>query len=289
LLTKQLGSFHITAFGFTDGTDVAGMRLVAEAARAKGRVGLIFVETPANPTNGLVDLEACASIADELEKRQGHRPPVVVDNTMLGPVFQVPLKHGANLSLCSLTKYVGGHSDLVGGSISGSNNLVKQVMSWRSSIGTQLDPNSCWMLMRSLETLDIRMSRSNENAGVVAEYLANHPKVAKVHYLGFLKDSREKMVFDRQCTAPGSTFAFDVKGGEKEAFALLDHLQIMKLAVSLGGTETLISHPASMTHSGVARELREEICLTDALIRISVGIENVEDLVSDLAQALDYV
>jgi methionine-gamma-lyase len=145
------------------------------------------------------------------------------------------------------------------------------------------------MLMRSLETLDIRMSRSNENAGVVAEYLANHPKVAKVHYLGFLKDSREKMVFDRQCTAPGSTFAFDVKGGEKEAFALLDHLQIMKLAVSLGGTETLISHPASMTHSGVARELREEICLTDALIRISVGIENVEDLVSDLAQALDYV
>ena len=162
-------------------------------------------------------------------------------------------------------------------------------MSWRSSIGTQLDPNSCWMLMRSLETLDIRMSRSNENAGVVAEYLANHPKVAKVHYLGFLKESREKAVFERQCTAPGSTFSFDVKGGEKEAFALLDHLQIMKLAVSLGGTETLISHPASMTHSGVARELREEIGLTDALIRISVGIENVEDLISDLAQALDYV
>jgi methionine-gamma-lyase len=289
LLKGQMASFGITAYGFSNGTDMAGMRTTAEMARAKGRVELIFVETPANPTNGLVDLEACAVIADELEKAQGLRPPVLVDNTMLGPIFQTPLKHGADLSLCSLTKYVGGHSDLVGGSISGDADLVNQVMRWRSSIGTQLDPNSCWMLMRSLETLDIRMSRSNENAAVVADYLASHPKVAKVHYLGFLKDSREKAVFERQCTAPGSTFAFDVRGGEKEAFALLDHLQIMKLAVSLGGTETLISHPASMTHSGVARELREEIGLTDALIRISVGIENVEDLISDLAQALEYV
>jgi methionine-gamma-lyase len=289
LLKNQMGSFGTTAFGFSDGIDVAEMRTTAEAARAKGRVELILVETPANPTNGLVDLKACAAIANELEQRQGFRPPVLVDNTMLGPIFQVPLKHGADLSLCSLTKYVGGHSDLVGGSISGNADLVKQVMSWRSSIGTQLDPNSCWMLMRSLETLDVRMSRSNENAGVVADFLTSHPKVAKVHYLGFLRESREKEVFERQCTAPGSTFAFDVRGGEKEAFALLDHLQVMKLAVSLGGTETLISHPASMTHSGVARELREEIGLTDALIRISVGIENVEDLISDLAQAFEYV
>lgn len=288
LLTNQMRAFGITAFGFADGTDVAGMRGAATAAQAKGRVGLILVETPANPTNGLVDLRACAAIADELGQ-QRFRPPVVVDNTMLGPMFQVPLKLGADLSLCSLTKYVGGHSDLVGGSISGNTDLVKKVLGWRSSLGTQLDPNSCWMLMRSLETLGVRMSRSNENAAVVAAYLANHPKVARVHYLGFLQDSRQKAVFERQCTAPGSTFAFDVKGGEKQAFALLDHLQIMKLAVSLGGTETLISHPASMTHSGVARALREEIGLTDALIRISVGIENVEDLISDLAQALDYV
>jgi methionine-gamma-lyase len=289
LLKNQMGAFGITAVGFTDGTDAADMRRAAEAARAKGRVGLILVETPANPTNGLVDLAACAAIADELAKAQGHRPPVVVDNTLLGPLFQVPLQHGADVTLCSLTKYVGGHSDLVAGSISGRAELVKQVVGWRSAIGTQLDPNSCWMLMRSLETLHLRMGRANENAAVVADYLAGHPKVAKVHYLGFLKESREKSVFDRQCTAPGSTFSFDVKGGEQQAFALLDHLQIMKLAVSLGGTETLISHPASMTHSGVARALREEIGLTDALIRISVGIENVEDLISDLAQALEHV
>ena len=167
---------------------------------------------------------------------------------------------------------------------------MRQVKSWRGSLGTQLDPNSCWMLMRSLETLDIRMSRANENARLVAEYLESHPKVEKVHYLGNLKagDPR-KAVFDRQCLEPGSTFAFDVKGGEKEAFALLDNLQIMKLAVSLGGTETLVSHPAAMTHSGVAKELREEIGLTDALIRISVGIENIEDLISDLAQGFEAV
>jgi methionine-gamma-lyase len=290
LLKNQMGAFGVTAVGFTNGVDVARMRAAAKTAAAQGRVAMIMVETPANPTNGLVDLAACAAIADELGKSQNHRPPVVVDNTMLGPVFQRPLKLGADISLLSLTKYVGGHSDLVGGSISGSTEAVRAIKKWRGSLGTQLDPNSCWMLMRSLETLDIRMRRANENGRIVAEYLAQHPKVARVHYLGNLQagDPR-KPVFDRQCTAPGSTFSFDIKGGEKEAFALLDHLQIMKLAVSLGGTETLISHPASMTHSGVARELREEIGLTDALIRISVGIENVEDLISDLAQALDAV
>ena len=179
LLKNQMGAFGITAFGFPDGIDVAEMRKTAEAARGKGRVGLILVETPANPTNGLVDLAACAAIADDLGKTQGYRPPVVVDNTMLGPMFQTPLKCGADISLCSLTKYVGGHSDLVGGSISGEASLVKRVMSWRSSIGTQLDPNSCWMLMRSLETLEIRMTRSNDNARIVAEFLAGHPKVSR--------------------------------------------------------------------------------------------------------------
>jgi methionine-gamma-lyase len=302
LLTNQMAAFDVSVVSFTDGTDAAAMHRAAEVAKhqaaeaarhkpagTKGRVAMIIVETPANPTNGLVDLAVCAAIADDLAQTQGHRPPVLVDNTMLGPIFQRPLEHGADLTLCSLTKYVGGHSDLVGGSISGATALVTQIMRWRSAIGTQLDPNSCWMLMRSLETLDIRMSRANENAKIVAEYLANHPKIAKVHYLGFLQDERQRAVFQRQCTAPGSTFAFDVKGSEPEAFALLDHLQIMKLAVSLGGTETLISHPASMTHSGVSRALREEIGLTDALIRISVGIENVEDLISDLAQALDQI
>jgi methionine-gamma-lyase len=290
LLKNQMGVFGIIPCGFTNGINENQMRASAKAAAAQGRVAMILVETPANPTNGLVDLSICAALADELGKSQKCRPPVVVDNTMLGPVLQTPLKHGADLTLLSLTKYVGGHSDLVGGSVSGPSDLIRQIKSWRSALGTQLDPNSCWMLMRSLETLDVRVRCSNHNGQAVAEYLASHPKVARVHYLGDLKagDPR-KPVFERQCSAPGSTFSFDIKGGEKEAFRLLDNLQIIHLAVSLGGTETLISHPASMTHSGIARELREEIGLTDALIRISVGIENAEDLISDLAQALDAV
>ncbi len=135
LLKNQMGAFGIAPFGFTDGLDVEQMRKVARSA-AKGRVGMILVETPANPTNGLVDLAACKTIADELEKSRGHRPPVVVDNTLLGPKYQKPLKLGADLTLLSLTKYVGGHSDLVGGSISGSDALVRQVKSWRGSLGT---------------------------------------------------------------------------------------------------------------------------------------------------------
>src|SRR6202000_365042 len=141
LLQKQMGAFGVTAFGFADGINPTEMRRTAEAARARDRVGLILVETPANPTNGLVDLAACATIADELGKLQGYRPPVVVDNTMLGPMFQTPLKECVDTTLCSLTKYFDGHSDLVVVSISGKADLVNRIMSWRSSIGTQLDPN----------------------------------------------------------------------------------------------------------------------------------------------------
>ncbi|PWC35229.1 cystathionine gamma-synthase family protein [Azospirillum sp. TSO22-1] len=287
LIRNQLTNFGITPVGFADGTDPAQIAAAADRAQAIGRVALIMLETPANPTNGLVDLRAVAGIADELGRRQGHRPPIAVDNTLLGPLYQKPLQHGADLAVYSLTKYAGGHSDLVAGGICGSDELVRRIILLRGALGTQLDPHSCWMLLRSLETLGIRTERANENARAVAEYLRGHPKIEAVHYLGFLDaDDPRKAIFDRQCVAPGSTFAFEVTGGEAEAFAFLDRLEVMKLAVSLGGTETLISHPASTTHSGVPRELREEIGLTDATIRISVGIENPADLIADLGQAL---
>ncbi len=287
LISRQLTQFGITPVGFTDGTDRTQIETAAAEAEAMGRVGLVMLETPANPTNGLVDLHAVREVVDDLAKRQGHRPPIVVDNTLVGPMYQKPLKHGADLALYSLTKYTGGHSDLVAGGICGANALMTPIMQLRGALGTQLDPHSCWMLLRSLETLGIRTERANDNALKVAGFLRGHPKIEAVHYLGFLDDDdRRKAVFDRQCLAPGSTFSFEVKGGEAEAFAFLDRLEIMKLAVSLGGTETLISHPASTTHSGVAKDLREEIGLTDATIRISVGIENAADLVTDLEQAL---
>lgn len=287
LIRNQLTAFNITPVGFADGLDRARIAEAAEEARAKGRIGLVMLETPANPTNGLVDLKAVAEVIDAVGRKQGHRPPIAVDNTLMGPLYQKPLRLGADLAIYSLTKYAGGHSDLVAGGVSGNDELLRRITLLRGALGTQLDPHSCWMLLRSLETLSVRTERANDNALKVAAYLRQHKKIARVHHLGFLDaGDKRKPVFDRQCLAPGSTFSFEVAGGEKEAFAMLDRLQVMKLAVSLGGTETLISHPASTTHSGVAKELREEIGLSDALIRISVGIENPDDLIADVEQAL---
>ncbi|MGB5101760.1 MAG: PLP-dependent transferase, partial [Steroidobacteraceae bacterium] len=177
--------------------------------------------------------------------------------------------------------------DLVAGGVVGSKSLVKPIRLLRSAMGSQLDPNSAWMIMRSMETLALRMHKAAENADVVARYLARHPKVDSVNYLGFLgNDDPRHAVFERQCESAGSTFAFYVKGGEAEAFRFLDALQVIKLAVSLGGTESLISHPASTTHSGVPKETRDRLGVTDSMVRLSVGIEHPDDLVADLEQAL---
>jgi methionine-gamma-lyase len=186
-----------------------------------------------------------------------------------------------------LTKYVGGHSDLIAGAVMGSKAVTKPIKALRGAIGTQLDPHSCWMLGRSLETLSIRMEKANANGRVVAEFLRDHAKVAKVHYLPFLDtNSPEGKVFAAQCSGAGSTFSFDIRGGEKAAFTFLNSLQVFKLAVSLGGTESLASHPAAMTHSGVPIEVRQRIGVLDTTIRLSIGVEHPDDLVADLAQAL---
>jgi methionine-gamma-lyase len=293
LIDKTMPAFGIGAVRVADAINrdavMAGAKLALEKAKAKGgKVGLLVTETPANPTNSLVDLKLWREVADWIAGQQGGaRPPVAVDNTFLGPVFQKPLEHGADIVMYSLTKYVGGHSDLVAGGVIGSKAMVAPVRALRSSLGTQLDPNTSWMIMRSMETLALRMRASADNAGRVAGYLAQHPKVASVNYLGHLKSGDPRAdVFARQCGSAGSTFAFSIRGGEAEAFRMLDALQVMKLAVSLGGTETLISHPASTTHSGVLKETRDRMGVTDALIRISVGIENADDLIADLEQAL---
>ena len=296
LIDKTLTQFSIGYVGVQDAISreavMAGAKAAVDKAKAKGgKVGLLVTETPANPTNGLVDLALWREAAEWIAKQQGgSRPPLAVDNTFLGPVFQRPLEHGADLVMYSLTKYVGGHSDLVAGGVIGAKSMVAPVRALRSSLGTQLDPNTSWMIMRSMETLALRMRAAADNAGRVAGYLAQHPKVASVNYLGHLKGGDPRAaVFERQCLSAGSTFAFSIRGGEAEAFRMLDALQVMKLAVSLGGTETLISHPASTTHSGVPKETRDRLGVTDALIRISVGIENADDLIADLEQALTKI
>ena len=287
LVAKTLASLGMGAVGFGDGVDEASVRAAAEAAMARGRVPLIMIETPSNPLNTLVDIALARRIAEDIAARQGERPIVVCDNTLLGPLYQHPLRHGADISVYSLTKYVGGHSDLVAGAALGSKALIRRVRLLRSAIGTQLDPYSCWLIGRSLETLALRMSAANRNAETVARFLSGHPKVTRVHHLAFLPEgSPARKVYAAQCEAPGSTFSFDVNGGEAEAFRVLNALQLFKLAVSLGGTESLTCHPASTTHSGVPKETRDRLGVTDATIRVSIGIEHPDDLVADLAQAL---
>src|ERR1700719_313593 len=290
LLAKTLAGLSIGAVGFADGIDEAAVRLAAGDALRKGRVAMIFIETPANPTNGLVDIAMVRRVAEIIGQAQGHTPIVACDNTLLGPVFQRPIEHGADLSLYSLTKYIGGHSDLIAGAALGSKALMKDVKALRGAIGTQLDPHSCWMLSRSLETLSIRMERADRNARLVADYLRDHAKVAKVHYLAHHEEaSPAGRLFARQCTGAGSTFSFDIVGGQAAAFKFLNALQIFKLAVSLGGTESLASLPASMTHSGVPTDIRHKIGILDSTIRLSIGIEHPSDLIADITQALNVV
>ncbi len=287
LVSRTLTAYDVEAVGFADGVDETSMREAADMAEAKGRVAVIMIETPSNPLNTMVDIKLVGRLANDIASRQQHRPIIVCDNTLLGPVFQRPLHLGADVSVYSLTKYVGGHSDLIAGAALGSERLMGPIKQLRGAIGTQLDPHSCWMIGRSLETLALRMERGNSNARIVAEYLRDHPRVAKVHYLPFLSaDAPQRRVYKAQCTGAGSTFSFDIKGGLAEAFACLNRMQIFKLAVSLGGTESLACHPGSTTHSGVPAELRTRIGVSDATIRLSIGIEHPDDLLADLSQAL---
>ncbi len=287
LIARTMKPFGIDAVGFIDGVDEVAVRAAAEAAMAKGRVSVVFVETPSNPLNSLVDLALVRRIADEIGDRQGHRPIVACDNTLLGPLFQKPLAHGMDLSVYSLTKYVGGHSDLVAGAVLGRRELVKPIKLLRGAIGTQLDPHSAWMIARSLETLSLRMSAACRNAEAVTAFLAGHEKVARVYYPTLLPaESPARRTFARQCDAAGTTFSFDIRGGEAAAFRFLLALRIFKLAVSLGGTESLVCHPATTVHSGVPKETRERIGISDATIRMSIGIEHPDDLIADLTQAL---
>ena len=258
---------------------------------ATGRVALIYLESPANPTNALVDVEAVAASRDAIFSG-ADKPPIAIDNTFLGPLWHKPLAHGADIVVYSLTKYAGGHSDLVAGGVLGSKEQINIIRAMRNTIGTITDPNTAWMLLRSLETLELRMSRAGENAAKVCDYLRTHPKVEHVGYLGFLDgggDERQADIYRRHCTGAGSTFSLYLKGGEAEAFAFLDALKIAKLAVSLGGTETLASHPAGMTHLSVADARKQALGITDNLVRISIGVEDADDLIADFTQALAAV
>ncbi len=288
LIGKLLGGLGVTWLDFPAGASRAQIDAVMQRASA-GRVPIVFLESPANPTNTLVDIEAVRASRDAVFGAD-QRPLIVMDNTFLGPLWQKPLQHGADLVVYSLTKYVGGHSDLVAGAAVGSQAAINAIRPTRNGIGTITDPHTAWMLLRSLETLELRMSRAGENAAKVCAALRGHAKVEHVGYLGFLEaGSAQADIFRRHCTGAGSTFSLYLKGGEAEAFAFLDALRIAKLAVSLGGTETLASHPAGMTHLSVPAERKAALAITDNLVRISIGIEDADDLIADFRQALEAI
>jgi len=287
LLEHILPLFGIQRVWFGSGNMAPTLETAVTQGRALGRVGMIYVDTPANPTNGLVDIGACARAAAALADAKGQRPLVAVDNTFLGPLWQHPLQHGADLVLYSLTKYAGGHSDLIAGACLGSEALVATVRGMRTILGTISDPHTGWLLMRSLETMKLRMTSAMKNARYVADFLADHPAVKRVQYLGFLpEDDPQHDLYHRQCLSPGSTFAFEIHGGEAEAFRVLNHLQLVKLAVSLGGTESLMEHPATMTHSDVPAARQMTMGITPGMLRLSVGVEHPDDIIADLTQAL---
>ena len=290
LLNNVLTGFSIHVEGVLDGCDKNQLQAAAEAALATGPLRLFMMESPANPTAAIVDISLVRRVADAVGERQGERPLISVDNTFLGPLLQNPLEHGADLIVTALTKYCGGHSDLLAGSISGSAELVERLKSLRMVLGNHMEPFTAWLMLRSLESLAVRQERACANAAVVAAFLADQPKVVDVTYLGFLAEgSPAQAAFERQCGGAGSTFSFTLRGGEAEAFRFLDQLTILKLAVSLGGSETLICHPATTTHYNVPRDRREASGISDGTLRLSVGLEHSGDLIAEITRALAAV
>lgn len=286
-----LKKLNIESVGFMAGESKESIIERIENSGRADRLAMIHIETPANPTNALIDIEMCAEIKQHFSTEE--KPVVLsVDNTYMGPLWQHPLAHGADLVLYSATKYIGGHSDVIAGACLGSKELMARVKGLRTFLGNMAGPWTGWLLMRSLETLKVRMDQQAQNAEFIAEYLNNHPKVEAVYYLGNTAKhgtDAEKAILEKQYSSHGAMIAFDVNGGEAEAFRFLDNLKLIKLAVSLGGTESLAEHPQTMTHADVDPEAKKAMNITEKLVRLSVGVENYNDLISDIDQALASV
>jgi methionine-gamma-lyase len=284
-----LPKIGIDTLGFRPDMDENAIYNLLEQTGNADKLAMIFVETPANPTNAIIDIEMCHRIANKYSTGD-LKVLTAVDNTYMGPLWQHPLRHGADLVMYSATKYIGGHSDVIAGAVLGNAVSMKRVKTLRTFLGNMASPNTGWLLMRSLETLKVRMEQQAKNAEKIAAYLSAHPKVEKVYYLGLISEKSPNYdMYKRQYLSPGAMLSFDIKGGEKEAFVFLNNLKLIQLAVSLGSTESLAEHPASMTHAGIEERHRIEMGITDKLIRISAGVENHEDIVWDIDKALEKV
>jgi len=275
VLERDFARFGIEST-FLDTSDIGAVK-----AALRPETALLFVETPANPTIVLSDIRALAEIAAEAGL------PLVVDNTFASPVLQRPLALGADVVVHSMTKFINGHTDVVSGMIvAGSAATLEQIRSVHSFLGSCIDPHQAWLVLRGLRSLALRVSACQRNAQAIAEYLEAHPKVEWVRYPGLESHPQHELV-SRQMDGPGAMISFEVEGGVEAGSRLLDNVRLMTLAVSLGGIETLIQHPASMTHAAMSEKARREAGITDGLVRVSIGCEFVDDLRADFDQALE--
>ncbi|OFX74749.1 MAG: methionine gamma-lyase [Bacteroidetes bacterium GWE2_29_8] len=261
--------------------DTSNIQNIIDAIRPNTK--MLYIETPANPTIALTDLKKCADIAKK------NNLVFVVDNTFCSPYLQKPLDFGADIVLHSVTKFINGHADIVGGIIvAKTQEHYKTVRGAMVTMGFNMDPHQAYLVLRGLKTLSIRMDRAQENAIKVADFLENHPKIEWIKYPG-LKSFAQYELAKEQMDGPGAMISFGVKGGLEAGKILMNNVKLALLAVSLGGVETLIQHPASMTHSKMAKEAKLKAGITDELVRYSVGIEDVNDIINDLKQALEKI
>lgn len=280
--SRGLVEKHLVRFGiessFVPTEDIDAVR---KAIRPNTK--MLYIETPANPTIKITDLEACSHVAKDCGAL------LVVDNTFSSPVLQKPLRFGADVVLHSMTKYLNGHSDVVAGIIiAGNQEVYQRIEGVLRYLGGTIDPHQAWLVLRGIRTLAMRVAKAQETAGPLAAWLDAHPKVDWVTYPGLPSHPQHELM-KKQMAGPGAMISFGVKGGLEAAKVMINSVELMVLAVSLGGVETLIEHPASMTHAGLPLEERVEAGITDDLIRISVGCEALEDIRADLEQALEKV
>ncbi len=286
-----LQSFGITQVSVNNNEDLSNIVNQLKQENKLHKIGLIYIETPANPTNELFDMALLAQLAKEISTPE-RKVLSVVDNTYLGPIWQNPTEFGVDIIVYSATKYIGGHSDVIAGAVLGNTEEITKIKAMRTFLGNMAGPWTGWLLLRSLETLKLRMDKQTENAEKVANYFRNHAKVENIRFLSHLTpeaNPHQYAIYKKQCKAPGAMISMYVKGEEKQAFDFLNNLKLIKLAVSLGSTESLAQHPASMTHAGMDVHDKNNLGITDNLVRLSIGVERAEDIIWDIEQALTFV
>lgn len=273
---------HFAKFG-VEASFIDTSKLEEIERSIKPNTKVLYLETPTNPTIELTDIKKASELAHK------HGIIVVVDNTFCSPYLQRPLDLGADVALHSLTKFINGHADIVGGALVAKDpEIYQKLRKTMVYMGGNMDPHQAYMVIRGVKTLSLRIDRAQESSVIVAEFLENHPKVEWVKYPG-LKSHPQFDLAQEQMDGPGAMISFGLKGGYDAGVTLMNNVKLALLAVSLGGVETLIQHPASMTHAGLPKEAREEADITDGLVRFAVGIENVEDIIADIEQALGKI